>query len=416
MFTTGSKFLIGASVVSLLATVVYGLGQDGVLGTVGLASATVALIALTVANAILRDSNVFLDDEAPVESTAAAQYAPAGSVWPLGFAFGAVIVAVGLISYQPIVVIGIVALLATGAEWTVQAWAERASGNVEHNAEVRSRLSNPLEYPIGGAIAIGIIVYAFSRVMLWLSKTNTVIAFSVVALVFLLVAFFVARRPKMKISAVGGLMAIGALAVVGAGTLTGLDGERDIPLFETTSVWQQEGILHPAEYAEGAAEGEHPAELICESPEAFPEADEDVSQTVANKSGAYQVFLSESGELTFDVPGPIELGASGMVIPRSNPTNIIFRNQSNEDRRLSLDLGTQLVEIEEGGETVEVEAPNQLCTTLIEPGGAQLVTVNARVPSFANSGIENPNGPPGEDGFWFFVPGVDTAHLELIVP
>ena len=156
--------------------------------------------------------------------------------------------------------------------------------------------------------------------------------------------------------------------------------------------------------------------MICESPEAFPEADEDVSQTVANKSGAYQVFLSESGELTFDVPGPIELGASGMVIPRSNPTNIIFRNQSNEDRRLSLDLGTQLVEIEEGGETVEVEAPNQLCTTLIEPGGAQLVTVNARVPSFANSGIENPNGPPGEDGFWFFVPGVDTAHLELIVP
>ena len=140
-------------------------------------------------------------------------------MWPLGFAFGAVIVAVGLISYQPIVVIGIVALLATGAEWTVQAWAERASGNVEHNAEVRSRLSNPLEYPIGGAIAIGIIVYSFSRVMLWLSKTNTVIAFSVVALVFLLVAFFVARRPKMKISAVGGLMAIGALAVVGAGTL-----------------------------------------------------------------------------------------------------------------------------------------------------------------------------------------------------
>jgi hypothetical protein len=307
-------------------------------------------------------------------------------------------------------------LLATGAEWTVQAWAERASGNVEHNAEVRSRLSNPLEYPIGGAIAIGIIVYAFSRVMLWLSKTNTVIAFSVVALVFLLVAFFVARRPKMKISAVGGLMAIGALAMVGAGTLTGLDGERDIPLFETTSVWQEEGILHPAEYAEGAAAGEHPAALICESPDEFPEADEDVSQTVANKSGAYQVFLSESGELTFDVPGPIELGATGMVIPRSNPTNIIFRNQSNEHRRLSLDLGTQLVEIEEGGETVEVEAPNQLCTTLIEPGGAQLVTVNARVPSFANAGIENPNGPPGADGYWFFVPGVDTAQLELIVP
>jgi hypothetical protein len=72
MFTTGSKFLIGASVVALLATVIYGVGQDGVMGTVGLASATIGLIALTVLNLILRDSNVFLDDEAPVESTAAA--------------------------------------------------------------------------------------------------------------------------------------------------------------------------------------------------------------------------------------------------------------------------------------------------------------------------------------------------------
>ena len=62
MFTTGTKFLIGASVVALIATLVYGIGQDGVLGTVGLASATVGLSALTVLNAILRDSNVFADD------------------------------------------------------------------------------------------------------------------------------------------------------------------------------------------------------------------------------------------------------------------------------------------------------------------------------------------------------------------
>jgi hypothetical protein len=231
MFTTGSKFLIGASVVALLATVIYGVGQDGVLGTVGLASATIGLIALTVLNLILRDSNVFLDDEAPVETTAAAQYAPTGSVWPLGFAFGAVIVAVGLISYQPIVVIGLVALLATGAEWTVQAWAERASSDGVHNAKVRSRLSNPLEYPIGGAIAIGVIVYAFSRVMLWLSKTNTVVAFSVLAGVVLLAAFTIAHRPNIKAGAVGGVMAVGAIAVVAAGAVAGIDGERDIPVF-----------------------------------------------------------------------------------------------------------------------------------------------------------------------------------------
>ena len=414
MFTTGSKFLIGASVTALIATIVYGIGQGGVLGTVGLASATACLMGLATINAILRDSNVFSDDEAPVESTSAAQFAPAGSVWPLAFAFGAVVVAVGLISYQSIVVIGLVALVVAGGEWVVTAWSERASGNVEHNAAVRSRMINPLEYPVGGAVAIGIIVYSFSRVMLWLSKTNTVIAFSVLAAVVLAIAFAISYRAKMSVGAMGGVMAVGAVAVVVAGAVTGIDGERDIPVFETTAIWQEEAILHPTEYAEGAAEGDHPAELICESPEEFPEADEDVSQTVGSKSGSYQIFLTEGGQLAFDVPGPIEQGPAGMVIPRSNPTNIIFRNDSDEHRRLSLDLGTETLEVE--GEDAVVR--HQLCTTLIEPGGAQLLTVEADQATFAADGQINPNGPGGEsgDGYWFYVPGVDTALLELIVP
>lgn len=414
MFTTGSKFLIGASVMAFVATLVYGLGQGGVMGTVGLTSATVALIGLATANAILRDSNVFSDDEAPVESTSAAQYAPANSVWPLAFAVGCVVVAVGLITYQPVVVIGLVLLVAAGAEWTVQAWSERASGNAEVNAAVRSRLSNPLEYPVGGAIAIGVLMYSFSRVMLWLSKTNTTIAFSVVAAVVLAIGFIISYRPKMSTGAVGGVMAVGAVAVVAAGAFTSLDGERDIRIYETTTIWQEEAILHPTEYAESAEEGEHPAAPICESPEAFPEADKKASQTVGSKSGTYQIFLRADGTLDFDVPGPIEEGAAGLVLPRSNPTNIIFRNQSNEDRRLSLDFGTQVLEVE--GEDQEVR--HQICTTLIEPGAEQLLTVEADQPNFAFDGVVNPNGPggPDDDGFWFFVPGVDTATLELLVP
>jgi hypothetical protein len=414
MFTTGSKFLIGASVMALIATIIYGLGQGGVLGTVGLASATFALMVLATLNAMLRDSNVFSDDPAPVETSSAAQFAPAPSVWPLGFAFAAVVVAVGLISYQPIVVVGFVLLIATGAEWTVLSWSERASGNVEHNAAVRSRLSNPLEYPVGGAAAIGVLMYAFSRVMLWFSKTNTTVAFAVLAAVVLTIGFVISVRPKLGVGAVGGVMAVGAVAVVAAGAAAGLDGERDIPVFETTTVWQEEALLHPEEYAEGAEEGKHPAGLICESPEEFPEADEDVSQTVASKSGSYQVFLTEDGTLAFDVPGPIEDGPAGMVIPRSNPTNVIFRNESDEHRRLSIDFGPQTIEVD--GEDAVVR--HQICSTLIEPGGAQLLTVEADVPTFAVDGQINPNGPGGEagDGYWFFVPGVDTAKLELLVP
>ncbi len=410
MFTTGSKLLIGSTVLALVATLVYGLGQGGVLGTVGLASATFCLGVLATLDTILRDSNVFIDDEAPVETSSAAQFAPGNSVWPLGFAAGAVMVAIGLVSFQPVVVIGLVVLAVAGGEWMVQAWAERASGNVEHNAAVRSRVSNPLEYPVGSAVAIGIIIFAFSRVMLWLSKTNTVVAFVVLAAVVLAVAFVFANRPKLGFSTIGGVMALGAVAVVVAGTAAGIDGERDIPVFETTGLWQEEALLHPDEYAEGAEKGKHPAGLICESAEAFPEADEDASQTVATKSSVYQVSLGEDGTLDFDVPGPTEVGAPGMVIPRSNPTNVIFRNESSEHRRLSVDLGTQTIEVHDE----ETVVRHQLCTTWVEPGGAQLLTIEADLPSVAYEGEVNPNGT--DDGFWFFVPGVDTAKLELIVP
>jgi hypothetical protein len=92
----------------------------------------------------------------------------------MAFALGAVVLTVGLVTYQAVFIVGVVLLLAAGAEWTAEAWAERASADPAYNAEVRSRIANPLEFPLGAAIGIGIIAYAFSRIMLWLSKTNTV--------------------------------------------------------------------------------------------------------------------------------------------------------------------------------------------------------------------------------------------------
>ena len=38
MITTGSKFLIGSAVLAAVCAVAYGVTQDGVMGTVGLAS------------------------------------------------------------------------------------------------------------------------------------------------------------------------------------------------------------------------------------------------------------------------------------------------------------------------------------------------------------------------------------------
>ena len=45
------------------------------------------------------------------------------------------------------------------------------------------------------------------------------------------------------------------------------------------------------------------------------------------------------------------------------------------------------------------------CTTLVDEGGAQNITLNVALPS-----ITSP------DGYSFFVPGVESARLNLIVP
>ena len=61
-------------------------------------------------------------------------------------------------------------------------------------------------------------------------------------------------------------------------------------------------------------------------------------------------------------------------------------------------------------ETVVAEGSTEavplfVCTTLVDEGGAQNITLNVALPS-----VTSP------DGYSFFVPGVESARLNLIVP
>ena len=70
MFTTGSKLLIGSSVIAIVAAVLYGVTQEGTLGTIGLVSASIALVFLAAINVYVRDSNVSaMDIDAHVTRT-----------------------------------------------------------------------------------------------------------------------------------------------------------------------------------------------------------------------------------------------------------------------------------------------------------------------------------------------------------
>ena len=80
----------------------------------------------------------------------------------------------------------------------------------------------------------------------------------------------------------------------------------------------------------------------------------------------------------------------------------MFVNESDHHRRLTFDFGP-MADPEDGAEDVFI--PNQVCTTLVETNGEQLVTLNPQEPSFAFP-----------DGFRIFVPGVETAELAMVVP
>ncbi len=199
--------------------------------------------------------------------------------------------------------------------------------------------------------------------------------------IIIALAFFFAYRPRVPSKAAAVVIGVGALGLIAGGAAAGLSGERDIHPHETTSGLNEEGVD------------------ICTSPEEF-EADENASQSVAATAAvAATITLNSDGELTYDLNGPSPTGAQGITLPRSNPNNIVFRNESGEARRLSASLGTA---VEEG---TEEEVPLLQCTTLVDEGGTQNITLNVAIPS-----ITSP------DGYSFFVPGVESARLNLIVP
>src|SRR6476469_4070994 len=105
MLTTGSKLFLGATVLSTVAAIVYGLstsGGFGWLGVMGLLSAAVAFAFMFCINYFTRDGNVSAMSEQVVSESAAAQPPAGRSMWPLIAAVGVAAIALGAVS-KPIV-------------------------------------------------------------------------------------------------------------------------------------------------------------------------------------------------------------------------------------------------------------------------------------------------------------------------
>ncbi len=384
MLPNGSKLLIGGAVLATVAAIVYGLTQEGSLGTVGLIFAAAALAFLAGVVVYTREADVSAMDSGALTDSPAAVPPPGDSIWPAVSGLGGVLVVIGLVTYPPVFVFGIIALLAAAADWMVQAYSERASGDARFNAAVRERIAHPLEFPILAAVGVAALVYSFSRIMLFLSKTGGPVVFAVVAALVLAVGFIFAFMPSIKSSLIAGVAVIAGLGLIAGGAAAARDGEREMHHHETTSAL--------------AAEGK------CDTPEET-EADEHASQNVAAKANiAAEVILRDDDTLVahnLDVTGANDR----VVVTKGNVTNVRFVNESSEDRRMVLDLGTRPETDAAGDPIPDTEMPDQLCTQLVEEDGSQLLTFSIATPSrYAAT------------PYRFFVPGVDGAEVLVDVP
>jgi hypothetical protein len=377
MFPTGSRLLIAATVLTALVATIYGVTNGGSLGTTGLIFAGAGLGLLTAINLYTRDADVSAMDEAALTDSAAAHRPPWPSLWPAVGAVGAVLVVVGLVTYPIVFVLGIVALVATTVEWMLQAWSERASGDAVYNREVRQRFAHPAEFPVLAALGFGVIVYSFSRIMLALSKDGGPVAFVTIAALVLGTGFVVAFRRSLDSKVVGGVAAVAVLALIAGGVAAALSGEREMDPHETIE--------------DVAAAGECGVEET--------EADDKAPQTVSDTANLFaELTLRGDGELVAveqDIPGE----TTTLTFQRANPTNVIFHNESDEERRLMLEYAVQ-GEDDEGDAAV----PAQQCTNLVEEDGSQLMTFSIDLPSEVY-------GP-----FRFVVPGVEGQSIEVVVP
>ena len=249
MITIGTKWFFGLGIVSLITAAFYGWTTGGTFigpvtvgykGGVGdhfgygilLAAGVISLFqgfALTA----WRDADpqataqvVHLDSLPAVR--------PAGtSYWPPLAAFGAALVVLGLV-FEPILFIfGLIAMGFVLVEWTVQTWADHATGDPATNARIRNRIMNPIEFPLAGALAIGVLVLSVSRVLLAVSELNAVWVAGGIATLVLVGGAIIASRPRLSSNAVVGLLLVAAIVVIALGVAGGVAGKREFHPFGT---------------------------------------------------------------------------------------------------------------------------------------------------------------------------------------
>ena len=269
MITVGPRLFFGMAIFGIVGALVYGLTSGGEpigvislgwkngvgdnLGYAVLLGFGAGSALLGTASAAFRDANVVaLEEITPGDDVPLAVASSTPSYWPVVAAFAVGIMAVGLATTSVLVGVGLAALAAAGAEWSVQAWADRATGDPEVNRDIRNRIMAPIEVPALVLLSIAVVVVSVSRVLLALPQVGATVGFITVASTLLIGAFLVAARPRPSRSLIAGLLLVGALAVLAGGVIGAAVGERDFGNDDGTEESDDDGGSGEDEAAAGS--------------------------------------------------------------------------------------------------------------------------------------------------------------------
>jgi hypothetical protein len=234
VITVGAKLWLGIAAFATAAAVVWwgfsGAEEHGMLVLLGLISAALIVGTLLV---WIRDGDVVVADGAEGATVPATTSGPLPAPWPAIGAFGVAVTVVGLAAGGALLCVGFGIVAVAVVEWMVQGWAERATPDAEENATLRNRIMYPIEIPLLGLIIVGLVLLAFSRVLLALPKEGSTIAAILLASAILLVAVLVATRPRVSSAVLTAVLLLGAVALLAGGIVGAVAGEREIEEHET---------------------------------------------------------------------------------------------------------------------------------------------------------------------------------------
>ena len=245
MITNSFKIWGAYGMVAYVAAVIYGYSSGGkavgplslgYLGAVGDHVGYAILIGLSLCCMVIalmftafRDADPDMAASYMGTSAVPATQPPVGaSMWPIAMALGMGTVILGLAVHPAVFAFGIAVLGIVAIEWTMEAWADRATGDRTANREMRNRIMGPIELPLMAAIGVALVAISISRVLLTVSKAGSVIVASVAAVVIFGTAVFLAIGPELNKRIVNSILAVGLVGVVAAGIVSASIGIRDI--------------------------------------------------------------------------------------------------------------------------------------------------------------------------------------------